>query len=162
MLPLVSRRTLETKFYVVHDRLLDGIIDDALAAAVARLNNYLPNGVSIDVTSVDLGPVRDELRSAVSDRLSEISVPLNPNDPIINAILARYAERLNGLFQVEALQLDHYIWRSQDDARVRAAHAAYDDHVFAWSDPPDGGHPGQAWNCRCTAEPIIDAEHLPE
>lgn len=162
VLPLVSRRTLETKFSVVHDRLLDGIIDDALAAAVARLNNYLPSGVSIDVTSVDLGPVRDELRSAVSDRLSEISVPVNPNDPIISAILARYAERLNGLFQVEALQLDRYIWRSQDDARVRAAHAAYDDHVFAWSDPPDGGHPGQAWNCHCTAEPIIDVEHLPE
>jgi predicted chitinase len=38
----------------------------------------------------------------------------------------------------------------------------YDDQVFAWSDPPAGGHPGEAWNCRCTAEPIIDPQDIPE
>lgn len=109
-----------------------------------------------------LGPIRDELHSAVSHRLSELGVTVNPNDPVVNAILSRYTERLNGLLQAEALQIDQYIWRSQDDARVRAAHAAYDDQVFWWSDPPEGGHPGQAWNCRCTAEPIIDLENIPE
>jgi hypothetical protein len=36
---------LETKFSVVPDRLLDSIIDDALAAAVGHLNQYLPDGV---------------------------------------------------------------------------------------------------------------------
>ena len=30
----------------------------------------------------------------------------------------------------------------------------YDDQVFRWDDPPDGGHPGEAYNCRCVAEPI--------
>lgn len=55
-----------------------------------------------------------------------------------------------------------YTWRSRDDARVRAAHAGYDDQVFSWSDPPEGGHPGQGWNCRCTAEPIIDLAAIPE
>ena len=38
---------LEAKFSVVPDRLLDSIIDDSLAAAVGRLNQYLPDGVSI-------------------------------------------------------------------------------------------------------------------
>lgn len=162
ILPLNPVRVPEVKFSVVPDRLLDSIIDDALAAGVARLNGFLPEGVSIDITSVDLTAIRDQLRTSVADRLNETGVPVNPNDPVISAILARYAETLNGHFQRDALQLETYIWRSQDDARVRAAHAEYDDRVFAWSDPPAGGYPGEAWNCRCTAEPIIAPQNIPE
>ncbi len=162
VLPLGPVRAPEVKFSVVPDRLLDSIIDDALAAGVARLNSFLPEGVSIDITSVDLTAIRDQLRSSVAGRLNETGVPVNPNDPVINAILARYAEALNGHFQRDALQLETYIWRSQDDARVRAAHAEHDDRVFAWANPPAGGHPGAAWNCRCTAEPLIDPQSLPE
>jgi hypothetical protein len=134
---------LETKFSVVPERLLDSIIDDALAAAVGRLNQYLPSGVSIDISSVDLTPIRDQLRSEVADRLTEIGVAVNSNDPVITSIIARYAEVLNAFFQTEALRVLEYTWRSRDDARVRADHAGYDDQVFSWSDPPEGGHPGQ-------------------
>lgn len=162
VLPFGPVRAPEVKFSVVPDRLLDSIIDDALAAGVARLNGFLPEGVSIDITSVDLTTIRDQLRTSVADRLNETGVPVNPNDPVINAIRARYAEALNGHFQRDALQLETYIWRSQDDARVRAAHAEYDDRVFAWANPPAGGHPGEAWNCRCTAEPIIDPRSIPD
>ena len=153
---------LETKFSVVPDRLLDGIIDDALAAAVGGLNRSLPSGVSIDISAVDLTPIRDQLRREVADRLTEIGVVVNPNDPVITSIIARYAEILNGYFQTEALQIERYTWRSRDDFRVRASHSEYDDRVFSWSDPPEGGHPGQGWNCRCTAEPIIDQASIPE
>lgn len=38
--------------------------------------------------------------------------------------------------------------------KVRDSHAGYDDQVFSWDKPPAGGHPGQAHNCRCFAEPI--------
>lgn len=162
VLPLSPLRAPEVKFSVVPDRLLDSIIDDALAAGVTRLNGFLPGGVSIDITSVDLAGIRDQLRTAVAERLGETGVPVNPNDPAISAILARYAEALNGHFQRDALQLEAYIWRSQDDARVRAAHAEHDDRTFAWSDPPAGGHPGEAWNCRCTAEPIINPQNVPD
>lgn len=162
VVPLSKLGAPETKFSVVPDRLLDSIIDDALAAAVGRLNQYLQSGVSVDITAVDLTPIRDELRGEVADRLTEIGVAVNPNDPVITSIIARYAERLNGYFQTEALGVEEYIWRSRDDARVRAAHAQYDDQVFSWSDPPEGGHPGQGWNCRCTAEPIIDLAAIPE
>lgn len=162
VLPMGPVQAPEVKFSMVPDRLLDSIIDDALAAGVARLNGFLPEGISIDITSVDLTSIRDQLRTSVADRLNETGVPVNPNDPVINAILARYSETLNGYFQRDALQLETYIWRSQDDARVRAAHAEYDDRVFAWSNPPADGHPGETWNCRCTAEPIVDPQDLPE
>ena len=162
VLAMNSLVDLETKFSVVPDRLLDSIIDDALAAAVGRLNQYLPGGVSIDISAVDLTPIRDQLRGEVADRLTEIGLAVDPNDPVITSIIARYAEILNGVFQTEALDVESYIWRSRDDSRVRTAHAEYDDRIFSWSDPPQGGHPGQGWNCRCTAEPIIDLSTIPE
>ena len=162
VLPFTSLVSLETKFSVVPDRLLDSIIDDALAVAVTRLNQYLPGGVSVDIGAVDLTPIRDQLRSEVAARLTETGVAVDPNDPVIASIIARYAEILNGFLQTEGLQVDRYIWRSNDDSRVRAVHAEYDDHIFLWSAPPEGGHPGQDWNCRCTAEPIIDLNAIPE
>ena len=130
--------------------------------AVSRLNAYLSDGVSIDITPIDLAPIKDELRVELADRLSETGVSVNPNDPVINSIISRYAERLNELFQVEGLQIDEYIWRSRDDERVRSAHAANEDQVFSWSDPPEGGHPGQPWSCRCNAEPVLDLAEIPE
>lgn len=162
VLPLTSLVSLETKFSVVPDRLLDSIIDDALAATVTRLNQYLPSGISVDISAVDLSPLRDQLRSEVAARLTETGVAVDPNDPVITSIIARYAEILNGFLQTEGLHVDRYIWRSNDDSRVRAVHAEYDDHIFLWSAPPEGGHPGQDWNCRCTAEPIIDLNAIPE
>lgn len=162
VLDLGNLHDLKTKFSVVPERLLDGIIDDALKIATQRINAYFPNGVSIDIQSVDLSAIRDGLRSEVADRLSEIGVAVDQNDPRITAIIARYAEILNGFFQTQGLQLESYVWRSRDDARVRSTHAEYDDQTFSWSDPPSGGHPSQGWNCRCTAEPIIDLESIPE
>ena len=54
-----------------------------------------------------------------------------------------------------ALGIDQYIWRSRDDAKVRDAHAKHDDKLFDWDAPPEGGHPGQGYNCRCFAEPYL-------
>lgn len=162
VLPFTSLVNLECKFSVAPDRLLDSIIDDALVAAVSRLNQYLPGGVSVDISAVDLTPIRDQLRAEVAARLTETGVAVDPNDPVITSIISRHAEILNGFLQAEGLQVDRYIWRSRDDSRVRANHAEYDDHIFFWSAPPEGGHPGQSWNCRCTAEPIIDLNAIPE
>jgi SPP1 gp7 family putative phage head morphogenesis protein len=48
----------------------------------------------------------------------------------------------------------HYIWRTAGDGKVRAAHAANEGRIFAWDNPPPTGHPGEDFNCRCTAEPF--------
>ena len=71
-------------------------------------------------------------------------------------LLRAFAGLINQLRQ-EDLGIEGYIWRSQDDAKVRDSHAEYDDQVFRWDDPPAGGHPGEAHNCRCYAEPIAPA-----
>lgn len=57
---------------------------------------------------------------------------------------------------LKALQpSSHYIWRTRGDDKVRSSHAANDGHVFAWDNPPATGHPGEAFGCRCTAEPYM-------
>lgn len=67
----------------------------------------------------------------------------------------------------QSLGVDSYIWRTSRDERVRGrpggrfpdanpSHWAREGKVFKWSDPPSGGHPGQDYACRCTAEAIID------
>jgi SPP1 gp7 family putative phage head morphogenesis protein len=67
-------------------------------------------------------------------------------------LLRAFAALINELRQ-RALGIRQYVWRTRDDDRVRSSHAAHDNKVFSWDDPPEGGHPGQAWGCRCHAEP---------
>lgn len=49
----------------------------------------------------------------------------------------------------------HYVWRTRRDGKVRSSHAEREGQVFAWDDPPEGGHPGEDHGCRCTAEPYL-------
>jgi len=50
---------------------------------------------------------------------------------------------------------NHYIWRTRRDGKVRSPHAERQGQVFSWDDPPEGGHPGEDYGCRCTAEPYL-------
>lgn len=49
---------------------------------------------------------------------------------------------------------EQYIWRTVKDSDVRPAHAAREGQIFSWTNPPEGGHPGEDYNCRCWAEPV--------
>ena len=60
-----------------------------------------------------------------------------------DGLLTGFRGLINELRQ-RALGIEQYVWRSRDDARVRDSHADYDDRIFDWDTPPEGGHPGQA------------------
>lgn len=54
----------------------------------------------------------------------------------------------------------HYIWRSAEDGDVRQSHREMNGKIFRFDQPPavegEGNHgPGDIYNCRCFAEPII-------
>lgn len=54
----------------------------------------------------------------------------------------------------------HYVWRTAEDGDVRESHAEMNGKIFRFDDPPyvegEGNHgPGEIYNCRCFAEPII-------
>ena len=48
---------------------------------------------------------------------------------------------------------NYYIWRTKGDDKVRSAHAAREGFIFNKHIPPEGGNPGEDYNCRCWAEP---------
>jgi SPP1 gp7 family putative phage head morphogenesis protein len=89
----------------------------------------------------------------------------NPKNPALPQVEARVAlenlrmhermhQSLEGTRQ-QAIGINSYIWHSQDDARVRPDHAANDGQIFNWDTPPPTGNPGEDYNCRCWAEPVI-------
>jgi len=68
-----------------------------------------------------------------------------------------------------AAGIPSYIWRTSLDERVRPDHAELEGSKQSWDDPPivdsrtgRTAHPGGDFNCRCTAEPDIDALLGPE
>lgn len=69
----------------------------------------------------------------------------------------------------------YYRWETSRDADVRAGHKAMQGKICEWANPPavnegdgKGGnrimyhHPGEIWNCRCYAEPIISDPYTRE
>ena len=48
---------------------------------------------------------------------------------------------------------DYYIWRTRQDNKVRGKHAEREGKIFNKHIPPEGGNPGEDYNCRCWAEP---------
>lgn len=61
-----------------------------------------------------------------------------------------------------------YQWSSSGDERVRQRHAELDGQIFDWSAPPIAderaglrGHPGEIWQCRCDAEPVLEEDDVP-
>ena len=55
-----------------------------------------------------------------------------------------------------------YRWSTSGDSRVRERHRELQGKVFTWDNPPiideqgHRGHPGQDFNCRCIAVPLVD------
>ncbi|MBK4214642.1 hypothetical protein JJJ17_01740 [Paracoccus caeni] len=94
--------------------------------------------------------------SLIAD-LPETDSPSNRYDKIAE-ISDQLTERFSAVvnqWRQQQLGVTHYIWRSRDDIKVRAAHAERDDRLFSWDNRFSDGHPGDGYNCRCFAEPAI-------
>lgn len=111
-----------------------------------------------------------EVAEALAERMRAIrGITEHRADLIARTETARVASILT---QVRAQHIGgtHYLWRTQRDSRVRDSHEwmgyrSDRGELFEWSNPPvveEGRppyHPGQIYNCRCYAEPIIP-DHL--
>lgn len=51
-----------------------------------------------------------------------------------------------------------YVWRAQQDDRVRRLHRLNDGRIYSWDDPPQTGHPGTAFGCRCQAIEFVPGQ----
>ncbi|WP_322893908.1 MULTISPECIES: phage minor head protein [unclassified Yoonia] len=146
-------------------------LDEVAAENTQMLLNALtPPDTVPNVSASDLRDVTDAKKEALNawDARLESVYSEYQNHPqrlrplrtaLEERLLRAFAGLINQLRQ-EDLGIEMYIWRSQDDAKVRDSHAEHDDQVFRWDDPPAGGHPGEAHNCRCYAEPIAPAPQI--
>lgn len=69
--------------------------------------------------------------------------------------------------QQEDAGVTEYIWRDSGDSRVRDSHKRLHGKKFSWNEPPIVDfktgrrcHPGEDFNCRCTASPVFDLSTL--
>jgi SPP1 gp7 family putative phage head morphogenesis protein len=93
----------------------------------------------------------EELRDQLIDRG-------NVNESRATLIARDQTLKLNGAI-TEARQtsagVDSYVWSTSQDERVRESHQELEGQRFSWDSPPEVGHPGQDFQCRCVAIPWI-------
>ena len=93
-----------------------------------------------------LDPRYDEEDERSQINVSDENIP----NPRMGAILAE---------DIKENPHNYYIWRTCKDDKVRGKHAEREGMVFNWHVPPEGGHPGEDYNCRCWAEPYDEQEY---
>lgn len=140
---------------------LKDVVRENAQALIETYSEFLEAPVSPDELP-DVSDAVEQTLDAWDRRLAVIWAEWSSHPqrlrPVRHAMEERLLRQFTGLvgeLRQRALGVEFYVWRSEDDAQVRHAHAVYDDQIFRWDDPPEGGHPGQAINCRCRAEPFI-------
>lgn len=112
----------------------------------------------------ELDKVRDILSEAeagawraedLSDRLEEeFGVTRSRADLIARDQVLKLNGQITQARQTSA-GIEEYIWMTSNDERVRDSHAELEGTRQRWDTPPEPGHPGDDYQCRCTAYPVV-------
>lgn len=151
-------------------------IDLSSSASVSGLGGLIP---AFRAKNVDL------IESLLSTQLAEVTTILEAGEGVRVEVLTQQIKKRFAVGQSRAaliardqtLKLNanitkqrqqdvgvtRYKWVTSMDERVRADHLDLDGGVFEWANPPvvdkkteRVGHPGEDYQCRCTATPIFD------
>lgn len=96
--------------------------------------------------------LRDEAVTLVASVVAREALSL-ADIPGQRRALAALAGFLNEVQQV-AMDVEFYVWMTQNNERVRGTHANRMNAIERWDAPPEGGHPTQDFGCRCYALPL--------
>ena len=142
---------------------LKGMTDKGLGERIKRftaenvaLIETLPQRYFDDIERSVLEGVRAGARASdiAEDMQERFSVSESRAKIIARDQVLKFNGELNGARQ-KALGIEGYIWRTVKDERVRDTHQELDGELFSWDAPPEPGHPGEDYNCRCYAEPVL-------
>ena len=130
-------------------------IKDLGAQQIAEIRGIVSRGMQAGRRAADVGKEIQE-RFAINERRAKF-------------IARNELSTLNAQFTKDRqteLGIGQYIWRTSRDERVRTTHARLEGTLQSWDDPPPVGggrhlHPGEDFNCRCTAEPAIPGVTIP-
>lgn len=130
-------------------------LDDAIKTKIAlqRLGYYKAPGYGM--TPYPDAQLFDAVSNLQRDKGMRATGEVRPGEDTEKAIRTALDTNSSGA-SARAENEGKYIWRTRGDCKVRSEHAERDGKVFEWNNPPDGGHPGEAPNCRCWAEAVED------
>ncbi len=118
---------------------ITGLADEhvnRIEAILANGFNSAPETIAAKIKSLEI----------MSDRRAELIA----RDQVLtlNAQINRHRQLAAGVTS--------YVWTTQNDSKVRDAHADLDGTTFEWDSggDPDEGHPGEPVHCRCIAFPV--------
>lgn len=122
---------------------------------ISRLQEDTLDDIERHVLSFAHAGLRNEALSDILEErfgVSESRARLIGRDQLLkaNSALTQHRQMACGI--------THFVWRTSRDEAVRASHRKLDGIVFAWDAPPPIGPPGWDYQCRCTAEPVL--EHI--
>jgi len=139
-------------------------IRDADPGVGAQLNNFRAVNVSRikSLAGQELVEITQLLETNEAIRVETLSKQIRQRFDVTKSkanLLARdQTLKLKG--QIDRLRqtnlgIERYIWTTSGDERVRPEHAELEGTVQRWDVPPSPGHPGDDFQCRCTAFPVL-------
>ena len=130
---------------------------DGFVAENTDLITNVPQRVKDDVSQATTRAMQDGLtRRELSAEIRErVGMGRNRARLIARDQTGKLKGQLNRARQ-KSLGIDEYRRRTASDERVRESHDELDGQVFSWDDPPAVGHPGEDYQCRCGADPVMD------
>lgn len=114
-------------------------------------DEYLSQIEKLIATSVRSGLRPEDIADELEDRYD---VSRSRAELIARDQVGKFNGQLTELRQTD-LGIDGYIRRGVGDARERESHLVLNNLPFTWDNPPDVGHPGEDFQCRCWAEPDL-------
>ncbi len=135
--------------------------------AKALLNDQVELIKSIPIQAGIRAQTLSQQAASGGRRASEVAAEIARTNEVTESramLIARTeVSKANSVFnqsRAESIGIRGYIWRTATDGDVRDSHADLEGKFFTWDNPPciDGEgchHPGEIWNCRCYAEPVI-------
>jgi SPP1 gp7 family putative phage head morphogenesis protein len=145
-------------------------LSTGVRAPVRRTIRWTPRGIMRAREAEPFGGIEAMLRENPSEsfqRAMERVAPENMQEFLLNraTLIARTEAARSASVLVQArseyIGADHYVWTTAGDWNVRPSHKKLNGSVHTWAkpplcDPPDHhAHPGQIFNCRCVALPVL-------
>lgn len=124
--------------YTVTKNLRDDFIYGIMLSLLMQELFNTPKQVENQIISEAVNKINERIEIISSDQVIKITQGLT-------------------IAKCKALGLNQYKWQTMEDDRVRPTHAANNQKVFDWDNPPaKTGHPGTEINCRCKPVIIVD------
>jgi SPP1 gp7 family putative phage head morphogenesis protein len=140
-------------------RELGGFVVENVSLITSVEDEYLAQVEKMVATSIRSGLRVEEIAADLDDRFD---VSRSRAELIARDQVGKFNGQLTELRQKD-LGIETYRWMTSGDSRVRDSHrenaermTEFGQGIYAWNDPPETGHPGQDFQCRCWAEPVLD------